>query len=177
MPNDQTRLIRSRLCTPFDRSRFSREERHPEMDPVSAIGLVATCTSLLTSVVKITFALQGLSERVKTAELVCLSLISQLSTLKACTSELKLMLGNQAATINRRDNLLKALNESLDSTTKVVSYIWDELSETKSAVEGARLGRWARTKHVFNEAGMAPLKEALRDQIQAIQLLLSVAAL
>lgn len=147
------------------------------MDPVSAIGLAATCTSLLSTIVKTISALQGLRERFKTAELACLSLISQLSTLEASTTELRLVLSNQAATIDRRDNLLRALNESLDSTTKVLSYIWDELSETKSAVERGRLGRWARTKHVFNEAGMAPMKEALRDQIQAIHLLLSVAAL
>ncbi|KAK1831638.1 SH3 domain-protein [Podospora conica] len=147
------------------------------MDPVSALGLVVTCTSLLSNIVKITSALHGLRERYKTAELTCLSLISQLSTLEASTSELKVVLNNQAATINRRDNLLKALDESLDSTTRVVSYIWDELSETKSALEGGRLGRWARTKYGFTESGLAPMKEALRDQIQAIHLLLSVATL
>ncbi|KAK3360669.1 hypothetical protein B0T25DRAFT_578543 [Lasiosphaeria hispida] len=135
---------------------YSGKDFNPAIDPVSALGLAASCTSLLSSIVKIipfsrTF----------------------LSTLEASTSELRLVLGNQEAMINRRDNLLKALNESLDATARVVvSYIWDELSETKLAIEGGRLGRWARTKHVFNEAGMAPLKEALRDQIQAMQLLL-----
>lgn len=148
------------------------------MDPVSAIGLVATCTSLLASVVKTTSALNSLRDRFQTAELVILSLITQLSTLEASTSELRNVLDSQAATINQRENLLKALGESLEATARVISYIWDEVSDAASVVDrGGRLGRWVRTKHVFNESSLAPMKEVLRDQIQAIQLLLSVAAL
>jgi hypothetical protein len=150
------------------------------MEPISAFGLAATCTSLISSVVKIASAIHGFREKFKAAELALLSLATQLSTLEASISELNVILNSQAATINQRPNLLEALHGALSSTTLVISYIWNEVTETTKLTRSTsvfRAGPWVRTKYVFSESGLAHMKEALRDQIQAIHLLISVAAM
>jgi len=146
------------------------------MDPVVAIGLAATCASLVENIIKTASILYGLIERFRTAELAILSLTTQLSTLEASISELKdVLLTNRQAKLNKRGKLLNALQESLDSATRVVSHISDELSRANlAASQGVKLGRWARAKFLFTGPGLARMKETLRDQIQAIQFLLSV---
>lgn len=153
-------------------------------DPVSAIGLAASCASLLSNIVNIALAIEGLRERFKTAELSLWSLSTQLGSLEASTSELKLVLDSQAAIIDQRPNLLKALYGSLDSAARVISYILEELSKRKiifilppKTSSAVLPSRWSRTQYVFNESGLSHMSWALRDQVQAIHLLLSVAAL
>jgi len=151
------------------------------MEPISALGLAATCTSLLSSIVKITSALHEFREKFKSAELAILSLGTQLATLQASISELTIILSSQVSTINQRTRLLETLHDALSSTSLVISYISDEFTETtKFTTEPStvfRADRWVRAKFVFSESGLAPMKEALRDQIQAIHLLLSIATM
>ena len=151
------------------------------MEPISALGLAATCTSLLLSIVKITSALHEFREKFKSAELAILSLGTQLATLQASISELTIILSSQVSTINQRTRLLETLHDALNSTNLVISYIWDEFTETTNFTTESstvfRADRWVRAKFVFSESGLAPMKEALRDQIQAIHLLLSIATM
>jgi hypothetical protein len=88
----------------------------------------------------------------------------------------------QAATIDRRPSLHEALYDFLDSIGRVISYILEEPFETKIILptktsSAAYLDAGGRTKYVFNESGLLPMKQALRDQVQAAHLLLSVTAL
>ncbi|KAK4444480.1 hypothetical protein QBC34DRAFT_474685 [Podospora aff. communis PSN243] len=81
--------------------------------------------------------------------------------------------------MNGKPALLEALHGALSSTTQVISHIWNEVTEATKLTRSTsvfRAGPWVRTKYVFSESGLAPMKEALRDQIQAIHLLLTVAA-
>ncbi|KAK4157301.1 hypothetical protein C8A00DRAFT_29726 [Chaetomidium leptoderma] len=108
----------------------------------------------------------------KTAELAISSLISQqLSALEASTAELERIPRTQASTINRHESLLKALRASLDSANTIIACIWEELqsetttSQAEAGGGGGALGRWARAKHAFTGAGLAPMKRGPASSI------------
>ena len=148
------------------------------MDPVSVVGLVATCTSLVGTIIKTQSALSDLHGKIKTSEIIISSLASQLRALEASASELESFLKCRAPFLNRRDKFCTALEQSLTSTASIVDLLWDEVSDASSAIdEGRGLTRWRRAKHVWNEGTITPLKDALRDQVQAMQLLLSVSTM
>jgi hypothetical protein len=104
--------------------------------------------------------------------------LSQLQALEVATAELKTILTKQQAIVSKRDKLLAAIEQALSSCRNVVDYMSKEVDEAKTSLANDKpLRWWTRAKHVLNEGGLAPMREALRDQVQALQLLLSVASL
>ncbi|KAI0814077.1 hypothetical protein GGR55DRAFT_495139 [Xylaria sp. FL0064] len=148
------------------------------MDPISVVGLAASAGSLVSQIIKAKSALSDLHEKFKTAQLAVSSLIAQLSALEASTSELEAILKDREKSLWPAKSLQASLNQSLSSCGDVIQYILDRLAEfTAAAPAGGRLGRLTRAKFALNESELAPMKEALRDQVQAIQLLITVASL
>ncbi|KAI3316616.1 hypothetical protein HD806DRAFT_423298 [Xylariaceae sp. AK1471] len=148
------------------------------MDPVTVISLAASAGSLISQILKAKSVLGDLHEKFKTAQLAISSLTTQLSALEASTAELEAILRDREASLQPRESLLTALSQSLSSCGDVIQYLLGQVTEvTGAAPVRAGLSRWSRAKFALNESDLAPMKEALRDQVQAIQLLLSVALL
>lgn len=148
------------------------------MDPVSIIGLASTCIGLAAKIYEVKSTLELLYEKLRTSELAISALIIQLASLEASITELGSILQEEASSISRKSSLITALQQSIASCEKAIQYLYDQVADAKAESEsGTGLRRWTRTKWVFNADSLAPMKEILRDQVQAIQLLLSIAAL
>ncbi|KAI8711006.1 Bud emergence protein 1 [Fusarium sp. LHS14.1] len=109
----------------------------------------------------------------------CLSsLLSQLSALEASTTEIESILRKRESSLSQQNTLTKTLKESLTACNTAINYLFSEVCEARELLEtGKSLRWWMRTRYALDEDALAPAKEALRDQVQAIQLLLSVLAL
>ncbi|KAI0191338.1 hypothetical protein F4808DRAFT_444051 [Astrocystis sublimbata] len=148
------------------------------MDPVTLIGLVAGTTQIIGQIIGAKQALGIVYSKFKTAQLAISSITAQLSALEASTIELEAILKNREASLRSRKSLLAALNQSLSACSDVIQYLSNQLTPLTAVVPArTSLSRWTRAKFALNESDLAPMKEALRDQVQAIQLLLSVVSL
>ncbi|KAI0424847.1 hypothetical protein F5Y09DRAFT_125613 [Xylaria sp. FL1042] len=148
------------------------------MDPITIVSLAASAGSLVSQIIKAKSALSELHEKFKTAQLAVSSLIAQLSALEASTSELEAILKDREKSLWPARSLQASLNQSLSSCGDVIQYLLERLAElTGAKPAGGRLGRFTRARFALNESELAPMKEALRDQVQAIQLLITVASL
>lgn len=148
------------------------------MDPTAVVGLVASCAKLADIILKTTTTLNALRGRFSTSEIAVTSLVTQLQALEASTSELRSLLQDRGPSVSQSEKLVTSLDACLISATTIIQPLRDQVSEAWSSIDsGKRWGRWGRAKHVMNEASLVPLKEAIRDQVQAMQLLLTVAFL
>lgn len=138
-----------------------------DMDPASGVvGLAASCVTLAALIVQVTSTLSTFRQKIKNSELAISSLISQLSALEASTSELGSILTERGSSICQRQGLAAALRQSLISCDDIIRCLHEQVSDTKTALETRPgLGPWEKTKFALNGDSLAPMREALRDQI------------
>ncbi|KAK8135981.1 SH3 domain-containing protein [Apiospora sp. TS-2023a] len=150
------------------------------MDPASIVGLVSACASIGQLLIQIQQTLNSIREKYKNAKFAITSLLSQLSILEAATSRLQAVLAvrQHRGADKNGEHLLPQLNQSLVACATSIELLASHVASAKAALDaGLTIGRRARARYIFNEEGIAPIREALRDQIQAIHFLLYVVSL
>ncbi|KAK8047118.1 SH3 domain-containing protein [Apiospora saccharicola] len=145
------------------------------MDPASIVGLVSACASIGQLLIQIQQTLNSIQEKYKNAKFAITSLLSQLSILETATSRLQAVLAvrQHRGADKNGENLLPQLNQSLVACATSIELLASHVASAKTALDAElTIGRRARARYIFNEEGIAPIREALRDQIQAIHFLL-----
>ncbi|KAK7995897.1 SH3 domain-containing protein [Apiospora marii] len=150
------------------------------MDPVSIVGLVSACASIGRLLIQIQHTLNTIQEKYKNSEFAIMSLLSQLVILEAATSRLEAVLAarQHCGADDNGQNLLSQLHQSLAACANSIELLANHVGSAKTALDaGLMIGRRTRARYIFNEDGIAPIREALRDQIQAMHFLLYVVSL
>ncbi|UNI24788.1 hypothetical protein JDV02_010512 [Purpureocillium takamizusanense] len=148
------------------------------MDPTSVLSLIASCASLDSITIETTRTLHTLRRRLstRTSETAVHSLLTQLQTLEACTSELKSLLEAHDQPVGQSEELVAALDACVASTAAVIERLRGQVSEACSAVEsGKRWGSWA--KCVTDEVTLMMSKDEVYGRVQVMQLGLTTVSL
>lgn len=150
------------------------------MDPVSIVGLVSACASIGQLLIQIQHTLNTIQEKYKNADFAITSLLSQLAILEAATSRLQALLAarQHCGADDNGETLLPQLFQSLAACANSIELLASHVASATTALDaGLVVGRRTRARYILNEDGIAPIREALRDQTQVIHFLLYVVSL
>lgn len=144
------------------------------MDPISAIGLLATAGQLASSVTATIKCLSKLRGQLTDADLRIRLLIGELSAVKSALSQIHDWT-HYLDDEHRQSDVLEGLQISLDGCQLALDALAEEVNQLLSRTasgEIAAAGVKTKAKYVFNETILSEHENRLRAQISALQLLL-----
>ncbi|KAL8924227.1 MAG: hypothetical protein Q9208_004191 [Pyrenodesmia sp. 3 TL-2023] len=150
------------------------------MDPVSVLSIISSSTTIALQCGKAVRNLHEISERYKYAELSINSMSIGLDTIQCAWRRIRNILQDWAADENKDrpaadTELLMQLARSLDGGMLVISTLVADLRPfLLESSQPIRLGFWKKTQFVWDDRTFKDHQDRVRDQVNSINLLISV---
>ena len=140
------------------------------MDPISILALTDTCLSITFRLGKAGKNLYTLSQKYKSADYTIRLLQTYASAIEAAVRGIEQWLRGPAA---KHSVLREHLEHNLSACDDLVRQIDEHLAQAVGD-PGKKNSFWSRTKYVWNDATVTRYEGQMRNQVQALGLLLQV---
>jgi hypothetical protein len=142
------------------------------MDPISVLGLVGSCGSIIDLAAKSIKALSELHSRFQRADLSISLLISQLTTLKAALQQIERWISTELASETQHYQLIIDLDASL-SACKLLTSFMDQHITKLAWDDDNKLEFESRVRVVLEDKATKDILTHLGSQTSALNLLIT----
>ena len=145
------------------------------MDPVSVVGLVGSCVTIIARAGAVATDIHDLTVRFKNVAKNVNLITVQLSTFKAAIVLLSSCLERRVTVLVDQEDLIVELRSSLDACTAIISCVQEQVA--KVAAKSGSTGNFSfmtKTKHLWNESSVSDCVRMLEVQVQALSFLIQV---
>ena len=142
------------------------------MDPVSVIGLLSALAQLVDMTCNVTLGLNGIRSKYKSADLTIDLLIGQLTTLKAALGQITQWVSTSLTDLSSQGQLVEDLNTSTEGC-RILMLVLEHYVEEQVRRGSEAMGVIRKVKYLFDEKTIGGYCEQLRNQVEALHLLLT----
>ena len=145
------------------------------MDPVSVVGLVGSCVTIIARAGAVATDIHDLTVRFRNVAKNVNLITVQLSTFKAAIVLLSSCLERRVTELVQQDDLIIELRSSLDACSAIISCVQEQV--TKVAARSGSTGSFSfmtKAKHLWNESSVSDCVRMLEVQVQALSFLIQV---
>ena len=147
------------------------------MDPITVLGLIATCAKLASLCADAASGLHSLHSKQNRAASSLLAMRRECTTLGAAVEGIKVWAESSTAQLESRKAQCAALDKALKTLVPSIQVLTDDTDEILRKFEDGSIGIAAKIKYLWKEEDMKVLLEEIRWQSQHIHTLLTTVSL
>lgn len=142
------------------------------MDPVSIIGLLSALAQLVDMTGNVILGLNGIRGKYKSADFTIDLLIGQITTLKAALGQITQWVSTSLSDLSPQGQLVEDLNTSTEGC-RILMLVLEHYIEGQVQRDTKSMGVIRKVKYLFDEKTIGGYSEQLRNQVEALHLLLT----